>query len=75
MPAKLDRCVQQVMRQGKSESQAFAICNAAMKNESTKMQESMKTKETIDKNGDIVVAENVKFYINSGISITEEKDA
>lgn len=30
MPKNLDRCVSQVMKQGKSESSAFAICNAAM---------------------------------------------
>ncbi len=33
MPAKLDRCVQRVMKTGKSESNAFAICNAQIKGE------------------------------------------
>jgi len=36
MPAKLDRCVQKLMKQGKSESSAFAICNAQMKKEKIK---------------------------------------
>ena len=30
MPAKLERCVREVMKQGKTEEQAWAICNAAM---------------------------------------------
>jgi hypothetical protein len=29
LPKKLDRCVKDVMAQGKSEESAFAICNAA----------------------------------------------
>lgn len=31
MPASLDRCVQDLMRQGKSEDEAYAICQAQMK--------------------------------------------
>lgn len=31
MPAKLDRCVRKLMREGKSEDSAWAICRAAMK--------------------------------------------
>lgn len=30
MPKKLDRCVAAVIKQGKSESSAFAICNASI---------------------------------------------
>ncbi len=30
MPAKLDRCVEKVMNQGRSKSSAFAICNASL---------------------------------------------
>jgi hypothetical protein len=30
MPKKLDRCVSAVIKSGKSESSAFAICNAQM---------------------------------------------
>lgn len=30
MPKKLERCVASVMKQGKSESSAFAICNASI---------------------------------------------
>lgn len=29
MPAKLDRCVKGVMKQGKKENQAYAICSAS----------------------------------------------
>ncbi len=36
MPAKLDRCVQRVMKQGKSKSSAFAICTASLKKEKSK---------------------------------------
>jgi len=36
MPAKLDRCVQKLMKAGKSESSAFAICNAQLKKEKVK---------------------------------------
>lgn len=32
MPEKLDRCVEEVMKQGKTESQAYAICNASIDN-------------------------------------------
>ena len=31
MPEKLDRCVKEVMKTGKSKSSAFAICNARLK--------------------------------------------
>ncbi len=31
MPAKLDRCVKELMKQGKSKSSAFAICTASLK--------------------------------------------
>lgn len=30
MPANLDRCVQDLMKQGKSRDEAFAICQATM---------------------------------------------
>ena len=30
MPAKLDRCVKDVMKQGKNESSAYAICTASI---------------------------------------------
>lgn len=30
MPKKLDRCVKELMKQGKSESAAYAICNASI---------------------------------------------
>jgi hypothetical protein len=30
MPKKLERCVTQVLRQGKSKDSAYAICNAAL---------------------------------------------
>lgn len=33
MPEKLDRCVKQVMSEGKSEESAYAICNASFKDE------------------------------------------
>lgn len=29
-PAKIDKCVKDVKKQGKSESSAWAICNAAL---------------------------------------------
>ena len=31
MPKKLEKCVSKVRKQGKSESSAYAICNAAIK--------------------------------------------
>lgn len=31
MPKKLDRCVRKVMKSGKSESSAFAICNDSVR--------------------------------------------
>lgn len=31
MPAKLDRCVAKLKAEGKTESQAFAICQSAIK--------------------------------------------
>lgn len=31
MPAKLDRCVKKIKKQGRSESAAYGICNAALK--------------------------------------------
>jgi len=30
MPAKLERCVKDVMKQGKNESSAYAICTASI---------------------------------------------
>ena len=30
MPASLDRCVQDLMKQGKSRDEAFAICQASL---------------------------------------------
>lgn len=30
MPKKLDKCVKSVKKQGKSESSAYAICNASL---------------------------------------------
>ena len=30
MPANLDRCVQDLMKQGKSREEAFAICQASL---------------------------------------------
>jgi len=33
MPAKLDRCVQDLMKQGKSRDEAFAICQASLNKE------------------------------------------
>ena len=30
MPKKLERCVTQVLKQGKNKSSAYAICNAAL---------------------------------------------
>ena len=35
MPAELERCVKKVMAEGKTKEQAYAICNASMKKEST----------------------------------------
>jgi hypothetical protein len=31
MPAKLERCVKKVKKQGKSKSSAYAICTASLK--------------------------------------------
>lgn len=31
MPKKLERCVTQVLKQGKNKSSAYAICTAALK--------------------------------------------
>lgn len=31
MPAKLEKCVKDLMKQGKSESSAYAICQASLK--------------------------------------------
>jgi hypothetical protein len=36
MPAKLDRCVKQVKKQGRYESAAYGICNASLKKAKTK---------------------------------------
>ena len=40
MPADFDRCVNDVMKQGKSKSQAFAICTAQFKKAGKKYRES-----------------------------------
>jgi phage head maturation protease len=40
MPAALDRCVQKVMKQGKSKSSAFAICTAQFKKAGKKFKDS-----------------------------------
>lgn len=36
MPKKLERCVKQVMKQGKSKSSAWAICTKSTKNKKKK---------------------------------------
>ena len=41
MPKKLDDCVKKVIAQGKSESQAYAICTASLKKSG-----SLKTKKS-----------------------------
>jgi len=42
MPAKLDRCVNDVKAEGKSEDSAYAICNASI--EESIMKEVLETK-------------------------------
>lgn len=36
MPAKLDRCVEELIKEGKTEEQAYAICNASIKDSAPK---------------------------------------
>lgn len=79
MPAEFDKCVQKVMGQGKDKSSAFAICTATFKRagkktENFQMEEKLDEKKEVklDEDGDIIVAENVKFYIDSDISVVEE---
>lgn len=43
MPAKLDRCVEDVKGQGKSESSAFAICNSSLNAQLTQKFAQIKT--------------------------------
>lgn len=68
MPAKLDRCVQEVMSQGKTEEQAYAICNAAIK-DNKPMLFSDHIKVTFDESGKtlISVRDGVQEY--AGIEI------
>lgn len=76
MPADFDRCVQQVMKQGKSKDSAFAICTATFKKagKSTEnFNENISDKEKkFDEEGRIIVAENAKFYIEASINTIKE---
>ena len=80
MPAEFDQCVKKVMGQGKDKSSAFAICTATFKKAGKKtenfqnMEEKLDEKKEVklDEDGDIIVAENVKFYIDSNISVVKE---
>jgi len=49
MPAKLDRCVEDVQADGKSESSAFAICNDAIKDAKTKIANILNPEEYDEK--------------------------
>lgn len=72
MPAQLDRCVQKVMGQGKSKSQAFAICQKALNMTSESNVEKAIKEHKLDEDGDIIIAENVPITITAGITpITE----
>ena len=68
MSAQLDKCVQKVMEQGKSKSQAFAVCQKAfnMTSESN-VKEAIK-EHKIDEDGHIIIAENVPITITAGIT-------
>jgi hypothetical protein len=46
-PEKLDRCVREVMAQGKTEEQAFAICNAALQDDIHKHINEERVKEIV----------------------------
>jgi len=50
VPAKLDRCVEKVMADGKTEAMAFAICNASMKDEKKKKTELSSFKDSLEFN-------------------------
>lgn len=71
MPQKLESCVQQVMQQGKSESEAYAICNASL-NDSFIMKDNFNDfSKHIDEdtgflhiNG-VVARTGIQFYSNA----------
>ena len=77
MPAKFDKCVRQVMAQGRSKSSSFAICTSQFKKAGLPTTEKIEDveleyKEKVDENGDIIVAENVKIYLDANVSVIEE---
>ncbi|MHA1690094.1 MAG: hypothetical protein ACTSU7_00520 [Candidatus Heimdallarchaeaceae archaeon] len=88
MPADFDRCVRKVKAQlmkdkglssKEAESSAYAICTAAFKKAGKPTREEMKNVEIteskekkLDEYGNIIVAENVKLFIDSEISVVEE---
>jgi ribosomal protein S7 len=79
MPQDFDKCVMQVMKQGKDKNTAFAMCTSAFKKAGkktrenigdVKMDENIKEKK-FDEEGREIVAENVKFYINASVDVIE----
>lgn len=73
MPKEFDNCVNKVMAQGRDKSSAFAICTSAFQktDKSTDSIDNTKNK-MYDEEGRLIVAENVKFYIEAGINIVNE---
>jgi ribosomal protein S7 len=80
MPQEFDRCVMQVMKQGKDKNSAFAICTSAFKKagkktreniDDVKMDENIKEKK-YDEEGREILKENVRFVIEGSIDIIEE---
>lgn len=49
MPEKLERCVQEVMRQGHTESEAYAICNSKLNKPKKKPKQGKKIIEDYEK--------------------------
>lgn len=75
MPADFDRCVKQVMKQGRSKDSAFAICTATFKKagKSTENMNQEKQKEKrFDEEGRVIISENTKFYIGASINTIKE---
>ena len=72
MPADFDRCVQQVMKQGKSKSSAFAICTATFKKAGKSTENTDNKEKKFDEEGRLIVSENTKFYIEASINTIKE---
>lgn len=69
MPKELEVCVTKVMATGKSEKDAFAICQKAI-NQSISKEKIKEVKR--DEDGDIIIAENIPITIGGSFTIVKE---